>query len=238
MTDQSNPELGKRVQYAAYAVLSFSVTMFVVILLPAANVYFERYFGPINAVAVTVAASIAGGGSLWVLQAKYEFVLFQGKKTLDGIRMSAVLATVLGAAIVIADLIIRYPRDINVPFPQALLFYPAIGLTAEVVFHIVPLTMLLFMLTHLCRRLRRSYIIWISIILVAIIEPTFQVLFGIQVFTWDAAYTWIHVFAIAFLQLYVFQRFDFMSMFAFRLFYYIYWHIIWGVIRLDVLFKQ
>jgi hypothetical protein len=53
---------------------------------------------------------------------------------------------------------------------------------------------------------------------------------------WVAAYTWIHVFVIAFLQLYVFRRFDFVSMYSFRLFYYAYWHILWGVIRLEVLF--
>jgi hypothetical protein len=40
----------------------------------------------------------------------------------------------------------------------------------------------------------------------------------------------------AFLQLYVFRRFDFASMYAFRLVYYAYWHILWGVIRLKVLF--
>ena len=44
------------------------------------------------------------------------------------------------------------------------------------------------------------------------------------------------VFVIAVLQLYVFRRFDFASMYSFRLVYYAWWHILWGTIRLSVLF--
>ena len=69
-----------------------------------------------------------------------------------------------------------------------------------------------------------------------IIEPTFQVLFQGRDFMWGDIYTWIHVLVISALQLYIFWRFDFVSMYVFRLFYYFYWHILWGVIRLDVLF--
>lgn len=38
------------------------------------------------------------------------------------------------------------------------------------------------------------------------------------------------------LQLHVFRRFDFVSMLSLRLVYYVYWHLIWGAIRLRVLF--
>ena len=77
---------------------------------------------------------------------------------------------------------------------------------------------------------------WLGILLVSVLEPTFQVLFEGKALTWGAAYTWIHVYAIAFLQLYIFRRFDYVSMVSLRLFYYAYWHILWGVIRLEVLF--
>ena len=63
-----------------------------------------------------------------------------------------------------------------------------------------------------------------------------QVLFDSEPFSWADVYTWVHVFAIALLQLYVFRRFDFTSMYVFRLIYYAYWHIIWGVLRLELLF--
>jgi hypothetical protein len=234
--ESTTPQLGRGWQYAAYFALSLVALLFVVVLLPSSSVYFRRFFGEMNAIVVTVVASIVGAASLWVLQSNYGFVLLRGRMTLRGMMVSAALATVLGVAIVVADLIIRYPQDTNVPVPQALLFYPAVGFVAEIVFHILPLTVLLLMLKLLAGRIGGEQVTWIGIVLVAVVEPTFQVLFGEKGFTWGAVYTWVHVFAIAFLQLYVFRRFDFVSMYSFRLFYYVYWHILWGVIRLEVLF--
>jgi hypothetical protein len=124
----------------------------------------------------------------------------------------------------------------NVPVPQALLFYPAIGFVAEIMFHVLPLALLLFIMHPLGGWIGKERVVWLGILLVAVLEPTFQVAFEGKPFTWGAAYTWIHVFAIALLQLAVYRRFDFISMYAFRLCYYAYWHILWGVIRLEVLF--
>ena len=77
---------------------------------------------------------------------------------------------------------------------------------------------------------------WAGIAVVAVLEPTSPLMFTRDLFSWAAAYTWIHVFAIALLQLYVFRRYDFLSMYWFRLSYYAYWHVAWGTIPLDVLF--
>ena len=152
-----------------------------------------------------------------------------------GVAVGAGLATVLGIAIVIADLVFRYPEDMNAPIPQALAFYPSVGLIAEVVFHILPLTLVLIALLPFRDRLGTHRATWIAITLVAVAEPTFQVFFGGEVPPL-AVYTWIHVFAIAFLQLYVFRRYDFVSMYSLRLVYYAFWHLIWGALRLKLLF--
>jgi len=228
--------LDRHWQYAAYFALSLVALIFTVILLPSSTSYFRRFFGETNAILVIVLASVVGAAALWVLQSSHEFVILRGRTTLRGVALSAVLATVLGVAIVVADVIIRYPQDMNVPVPQALLFYPAVGFVAEIIFHVLPLVLLLLVLNPLVGRLGRNQVVWLGILLVAVLEPTFQVLFEGKAFTWGAAYTWIHVFAIAFLQLGVFRRFDFVSMYSFRLFYYAYWHILWGTIRLEVLF--
>ena len=144
--------------------------------------------------------------------------------------------SVLAVAIIIADFIIRYLKDLNVPPPLALLFYPAIGFVAEIVFHVAPLALLLLVSTPLVPQLGKERVVWIAILLVAATEPTYHVLFDEKSCTAAAAYTGIHVFVIASLQLYVFRRCDFVSMLFFRLFYYAYWHILWGVVRLEVLF--
>jgi hypothetical protein len=223
-------------QYAAYAALSLVALILIVLLLPSSSADFRRFFGKTNAILVIAVASVVGAAALWVLRSQYTFVILRGRATLGGIALSAVLATALGVAIVIADLFIRYPEDTNVPVPRALLFYPAVGFVAEIVFHVLPLALLLLALTPLAGRLGRERVVWLGILLVAVLEPTFQVLFEGKAFTWGDAYTWVHIFAIAALQLYVFRRFDFVTMYAFRLVYYAYWHILWGVIRLKVLF--
>ena len=232
----TNLYLKRTWQYAAYIIISLVGLIFIVILLPTSGIYFRRFFGELNALIVIVSASIVGAVALWLLQEKFDFVLFLGKETIRGLKLSAVLASVLAIAIVVADFFIRYPEDTNVPIPQALLFYPAVGFVAEIVFHVLPLALLLIFLNPLGSWIGKERVVWIGILVVAALEPTFQVLFEGKAFTWGAAFTWIHVFAIAFLQLYVFRRFDFVSMYLFRLVYYAYWHILWGVIRLKVLF--
>jgi hypothetical protein len=46
----------------------------------------------------------------------------------------------------------------------------------------------------------------------------------------------LQIYVINLQQLRIFRRFDFTSMYAFRLLYYLFWHILWGNLRLVVLF--
>ena len=232
----TNLQLERTWQYAAYIIISLAGLISIVILLPSSGMYFRRFFGEMNALIVIVLASIVGAVALWLLQEKFYFVLFMGKETIRGLKLSAVLASVLAMAIVVADFFIRYPEDTNVPIPQALLFYPAVGFVAEIVFHVLPLALLLIFLNPLGSWIGKERVVWLGTLIVAVLEPTFQVLFEGKAFTWGAVYTWIHVFVFTILQLYVFRRFDFVSMYSFRLVYYAYWHILWGVIRLNVIF--
>ena len=150
--------------------------------------------------------------------------------------VAAGLATVMGFAIVVADLLLRYPANINAPWPEALLFYPAIGFVAEIFFHVVPLALLMLLFSPLSRRWNEDRFGWIAIVCVAALEPIFQVTFDRGPFDRLDAYTMIHVFVFALLQLWVFRRYDFFSMYGFRLCYYSYWHVLWGALRLEWLF--
>ncbi len=233
---ESTLHLDRTLQYVAYLIISLLALIFTLILLPSSIAYFRRFLGELNPIAVIIIAAIVGAVALWFLHARYNFVIFMGKGTIPGLKLSVVLTTVLAIAIVAADFFIRYPEDTNVPLPHALLFYPSIGFVAEIIFQVLPLALLLIILKPLGGWIGSDRFIWLGIFLVAVLEPTFQVAFEGKPFTWGSVYTWIHVFVIAFLQLYVFRRFDFISMYSFRLFYYVYWHILWGVIRLQVLF--
>jgi len=73
---------------------------------------------------------------------------------------------------------------------------------------------------------------------VALLEPAFQLGRGFpgKPMSGLDAYVGLHVLVISLLQLYVFRRYDFVSMITFRLVYYIHWHIVWGYLRLQWLF--
>jgi hypothetical protein len=229
----------RRRHYTAYVILTFLAIGLTALLMPSSSGYFRHYFGETNPLLVVVLASISGGISLSLLHALGTFEIFSGRTTLRGIGVSAGLASVLAVAIIIADFFIRYPEDTNVPLPEALLFYPAVGFVAEIAFHVLPLALLMLVLSPLRRKRgsdRRIRPVWLAIAIAAVAEPTFQVVLPGDGFSLASAYTWLHVFAIASLQLYVFKRYDFISMYSFRLIYYAYWHVAWGVIRLEVLF--
>jgi hypothetical protein len=226
----------KRRQYLAYACLSIAVVGLTAIVAQSSSTYYQRFYGGADSVLVAIGASLVGAVALRVLMARGGFEIVRGRATLRGMAVSAGLATLMGVAIIIADLFIRYPENLNVPVPEALLFYPTIGFVAEIVFHVLPLTILMLVLSPLHRRLGADRLVWLCIVIVAVSEPVFQVAFEPDPFSWPAAYTGVHVFVFALLQLAVFRRYDFASMYSFRLFYYVYWHIVWGVIRLDVLF--
>lgn len=222
-------------QYLFYAALCLTAVLFTVAVVPSAGGYFARFYGPVSPLVVILAAGVAGAAALWVLF-RFGFEIILGRATLRGIRLSAAFAAVLALAVVVADVLLRYPQDINVPVPQALLFYPAIGLTAEVVFHLVPLACLVSVFAAITGRPGRGRAVWFAIAVVAMVEPIFQVFVGGGGTGWVDVYTWVHVFVLAGLQLYVFRRFDFASMYAFRLIYYVFWHILWGTIRIPLLF--
>jgi hypothetical protein len=50
-----------------------------------------------------------------------------------------------------------------------------------------------------------------------------------------AAFTAVHILLFGLAELYIFLRFDFISMYAFRIVYYAYWHVAWGHARLLML---
>jgi hypothetical protein len=63
---------------------------------------------------------------------------------------------------------------------------------------------------------------------VALLEPVFQLQFGFAetVPLWAAVYVGLNIFVINLAQLLLFRRYDFVTMYAFRLVYYLQWHVI------------
>lgn len=78
-----------------------------------------------------------------------------------------------------------------------------------------------------------------SVPVVALLEPASQWYTGHtgQPFSGLGIYVALHVYLINVLQLHLFRKYDFVSMYGFCLIYYFYWHIIWGDLRLRWLFS-
>jgi hypothetical protein len=173
--------------------------------------------------------SILGVVSLRCLHSR-GFEVYTRRDRLRGLVLSATLATLFAVVTILVDLSIVQPKDLNVPPPQSLLFYPAMAYVAEISFHALPLTLLLVLLGPLLKKLDPGSIIWFCMIVDSFLEPIFQLGSGFSV------YVGMYVFAFNLVRLHVFRRYDFVSMYSCRLVYYIHWHIVWGYMRLHLLF--
>ena len=199
---------------------------------------FRPYFGDLNPILVATATTLLGVVGLVLLEKDGWFRVRGSKDSHSGLGLAAGLATLLAIPAVVLDLVVVFPADTNVVWPQAFLFYPAIGYVVEVAFHVLPLAVILLLLGRLAGGKHRQTLMWICIVLVSLLEPAVQTLLGPS----DGfprlatAYVALHVFVFNVCQLWVFKRHDFVSMLALRLVYYAWWHVLWGYARLQLLF--
>ncbi len=226
----------ERLQYQVFLGLSVLVTVLTGIIHFTDNRPFERFIGGIRPLPAGLLIIILGGIFVTFLLSRGWFTIYN-TKNLKNLYPFTGLAAVLGFIMILVDLKIVLPADTNILFPASLLFYPAIGFFTEILFHVLPLTLLLVTLTSLFRNVRYEHIVWISILIAALLEPVYQTLWmGGRYPLWAVAYVGLHVFLINLFQLLIFRRYDFISMYFFRLAYYLFWHIGWGYFRLKVLF--
>ncbi|MHA6267747.1 hypothetical protein ACXYMP_12855 [Aliiroseovarius sp. CAU 1755] len=141
------------------------------------------------------------------------------------------LGAMLAVPPVTIDIFSRFPRDINVLVPNALLFYPAIALVAEVTFHLLPLATLTA-LTGLTSK--RTAPLWVFVVVV-FVEPVFQATYSYD----SGIQAWLvlaNVGLISAAQIWLFTRYGFGAMITLRLAFYFFWHVAWGTARLAILF--
>jgi len=199
---------------------------------------FAPFFGTVPPVVAVLAVSVLGSFALLFLHARFNFRILPRGVTWRAVLTISAIVGAIGCAVVLADLTLRYPRDLNVPWPSSLLFYPVMAWVAEMVFHIVPLALLLLILSLTAGWETGRQSLVLCLFLVALIEPLFQiqgVLAG-QPLTARDVFTALNVLVINLLLLRVFALYGFVAMYAVRLLYYAIWHIAWGHLRLSVLF--
>jgi len=182
---------------------------------------FQPYFGAISPLLAIVGVLALAA----ILFAVGKFPVYHPERR--GLRWALGFGSLFGVIVIFLDRLILFPRDMNVPFPQSLLFYPVVGFVVETLFHVLPFTLLM----RLPRPLR--FPMWLNIFIVALIEPAYQMAsFGRAYPPWAVLATGAHIFLINVVQLSLFTRYDFVSMYGMRLTYYLFW----GTLRLSLLF--
>ncbi|MBI3437725.1 MAG: hypothetical protein HY054_03560 [Proteobacteria bacterium] len=174
-----------------------------------------------------IVVSVIGAAALAVLSKRGWRSVVLSERTREAALWVA-LAAPFAVLAIGADLLLRFPRDINVPAPWSVLFYPTMGFVVEGVFHALPLALLAL---PFGASLRTS---WIWLAPVALIEPVFQVreAFADSRISALEGFVFLQVLAINIVELHVFRRHGFLSAWSFRLSYYLLWHVAWGHLRL------
>lgn len=197
--------------------------------------YFIRFLGDVNIFILLCSLAIAGYFILRFLR-QFGFFIYRSKEV-GSLKYLIAAPFLFFCLVLVVDNIWSFPPDINIPFPYSIFFYPIIAFIVEVIFHLIPLTIFLIILRYIFSVKVSSALLLIVFVIIGMMEAFYQALdasetnsFGLGVFVF------IHLLGINMIQLWIFKKFDFISMYLFRLVYYLFWHILWGILRLHVLF--
>ena len=219
----------------ALIVVSFLAATSIAFLSHYSLVNFELYFGPVSPALATLGICSFGIIALFTLRNRFGFQVWNVGFSSARFLLSAGLAIPFMLSATIADVFLGFPPDINVAIPAALLFYPVIAYVAQLALHVVPLAIVASVLSFLCKSWSVERRIWSAIVLVATFEAVYQVLLAVPRGDSSLLITFVaaQLFAFGLVEFYLFRRFDYASMYVFRLTYYAYWHITWGWYRLE-----
>ena len=230
-SDDRSPEIAAHVAVAAIFLLAVAASA---VLSWTGGDSYRILFGDLDPLLVTATIAALGAFALHRLAALEWFEAGASS------RRSILSATGLGAAltipVILVDLAGGFPAGMNVRFPESLLFYPSIALVAESAFHLVPLAMVAALWRWTTVDAKRARLTAMGV--AALIEPVLQVVWGSEMSpTWANAYVGAQLLVFNVVGLEIFRRSGFVALYAFRLGYYLIWHITWGYLRLPLLFE-
>jgi hypothetical protein len=222
-------------QYIVYSRLSIAVIALTGVLNYSNRNIFDRFLTGFNPLITFIVISILGFLCFSYLLSKSWFKIYEKQDTFKLIRTLG-LSILFVSITILVDIKIHFPIDMNIDFPESILFYPVIGFSVELLFHILPMTILLFFFTSVFKHTEIKKIIGFSIIAIATLEPIYQAFAMTSYPIWAIILVWVNLYLFNLTQLIIFKQFDFTAMYVFRLIYYLIWHVLWGYARLTVLF--
>ena len=226
---------GKKNELYAYFICSLSIFIMFGLMNSMKNFPFSKYFGAISPLLVSGSVMILGG-LLFFAASFYSDFRFANKGLQHRGKFLLSPALIFTIIIVIADSADNFPRDTNVLLPYSLLFYPAIAFIVEIIFHLLPVVILASLLHFIKPRQPKALLLWGGLFCISLFEPAYQAVLSGTPLSIKNVYIFIHITLINIYGLFLFKKFDFITMYSFRLLYYSLWHIAWGTLRIYLLF--
>jgi hypothetical protein len=195
--------------------------------------HFAPYAGPLHPVLAAAVVYGAGALALAGLERRFDMPVLDRSLSLRDRAVAVACAVPFMIFVTAVDLGVGYPADLNVPLPEALAFYPLIGVVAQQALHVVPFALLLLVLSRI-PSLAAEARAWLAIALVPALEAAFQVVGDRSGGGALVPLTVVHLYAFGGVELWLLSRYDYASMYLFRLAYYAWWHVLWGTLRLSL----
>ena len=191
--------------------------------------------GVVNPVVTTVAACLLGLAGLRILGRRRWCQLAGASR--ESYLAAVLLGTVLPIPMLVVDVLGGFPRALNVSAPASFLFYPAVAVVAEFIFHVTPLAFVAVAAALVSEADERARTVAMTV--AALPEPVLQVAWGAAHSpAWANGCVGLQLLIFNLIGLRLFQRHGFFAAYLYRLSYYLVWHILWGYLRLGVLFGR
>lgn len=139
------------------------------------------------------------------------------------------------AIIQIFNAILMEIPNINVEFPLSIPVYLSVGILSEIIFHLVPLILLVWLIYNvILKRKFKKQVFWIVAILICLWEPLLQVsaIYQMGIITNILFFCGLFIFIFAgnLIPVYFIMEYGFLAAIMWRLSFYMIWHIIWPII--------
>lgn len=226
--------------FKPYILLTSTLFLCTGILIFTGSSAFTSLFGTLNPFLLLAGASLVGFLLLWYLQSKAGIeVQVAKRKTPKELFLTYGLAMLFPIGFILVDCYLVYPKDVHILFPQSLLYYPVVGFIAEVFFHLLPFAFCFFLLSHLFTKAKKQTILVICIGVTSLAETIFQMSDPLEAGDSPLLLFIIETLLLTATDIYAlwnFKKYGFITLYLFRIFYYLTWHIVWGMVRLELLF--
>lgn len=120
---------------------------------------------------------------------------------------------------------------IHIAFPASALIYPGGAIIVEVLYRLFLIPALLWLVsTKLCRGRWQNEIFWVLAILTSLVEPAGDL--GLRELGFATmASVFLQDFGLNLAQAWLFRRYGFLAAILLRVFFYLVWHVLWGLAR-------